>query len=53
MNRLQVKLDIEGIERMCDRATSGNVAHIVGTIKSYCRMMKEELDVPDWSHYRI
>ena len=53
MNRLQVELDIEGIERMCDHATSGNVAHVVGTIKSYCRMMKEELDVPDWSHYRI
>ena len=52
MNRLQVELDIEGIERMCDRATSGNVAHVIGTIKSYCRMMKEELDVPDWSHYR-
>ena len=53
MNRLQVELDIEGIERMCDHATSGNVAHVVGTIKSYCRMMKEELDVPDWNHYRI
>ena len=53
MNRLQVELDIEGIERMCDHATSGNVAHVIGTIKSYCRMMKEELDVPDWSHYRI
>lgn len=53
MNRLQVELDIEGIERMCDHATSGNVAHVVGTIKSYCRMMKEELDVPDWSHYRV
>lgn len=52
MNRLQVELDIEGIERMCDHATSGNVAHVIGTIKSYCRMMKEELDVPDWSHYR-
>lgn len=52
MNRLQVELDIDGIERMCDHATSGNVAHVVGTIKSYCRMMKEELDVPDWSHYR-
>ena len=25
MNRLQVELDIDGIERMCDRATSGNV----------------------------
>ena len=53
MNRLQVELDIEGIERMCDHATSGNVAHVIGTIKSYCRMMKEELDVPDWNHYRI
>jgi hypothetical protein len=52
MNRLQVELDIESIERMCDHATSGNVAHVIGTIKSYCRMMKEELDVPDWSHYR-
>lgn len=52
MNKLQVQLDIEGIERLCDRATSGNVSHIVGTIKSYCRMIKEELDVPDWSHYR-
>lgn len=52
MNRLQVELDIENIERMCDHATSGNVAHVIGTIKSYCRMMKEELDVPDWSHYR-
>lgn len=52
MNRLQVELDIEGIERMCDHATSGNVAHVIGTIKSYCRMMREELDVPDWSHYR-
>ena len=29
MNRLQVELDIDGIERMCDHATSGNVAHIV------------------------
>lgn len=53
MNRLQVELDIEGIERMCDRATSGNVAHVIGTIKSYCRMMKEELDVPDWTHYKV
>ena len=53
MNRLQVELDIEGIERMCDHATSGNVSHVIGTIKSYCRMMKEELDVPDWNHYRI
>ena len=53
MNRLQVELDIEGIERMSENATSGNVAHVIGTIKSYCRMMKEELDVPDWSHYRI
>ncbi len=52
MNKLQVQLDIDGIERLCDRATSGNVSHIVGTIKSYCRMIKEELDVPDWSHYR-
>lgn len=52
MNRLQVELDIENIERMCDHATSGNVAHVIGTIKSYCRMMKEELDVPDWCHYR-
>ena len=52
MNRLQVELDIEGIERMCDHATSGNVAYVIGTIKSYCRMIKEELDVPDWSHYR-
>jgi hypothetical protein len=52
MNRLQIELDIEGIERLCDRATSGNVAHIIGTIKSYCRMIKEELDVPDWTYYR-
>lgn len=53
MNRLQVELDIEGIERMCDHVTSGNVVHVIGTIKSYCRMMKEELDVPYWIHYRI
>ena len=52
MNRLQVELDVEGIERLCDKATSGNVSHIVGTIKSYCRMIKEELDVPDWTHYK-
>lgn len=53
MNRLQVELDVEGIERLCDRATSGNVSHIIGTIKSYCRMIKEELDVPDWTHYKV
>lgn len=53
MNRLQVELDVEGIERLCDRATSGNVSHIVGTIKSYCQMIKEELDVPDWTHYKV
>ena len=34
MNRLQLEIDIDGIERMCDHATSGNVAHVIGTIKS-------------------
>lgn len=52
MNVSQFELDIEGIERLCDRATSGNVSHTVGCIKSYCRCMKEELNAPDWKDIR-
>lgn len=52
MNRLQIELDIEGIEKLCDGAMSGDITHVFSNIKSYCRMMKEELNVPDWSHYR-